>query len=96
MESASNLMQYKECLRNHTVHMALYIVDGCQVFMNGRIDQLLCQGCGCHRNFHRKVEVDNHVNVNGRRHVSSSQVQSMPGAGQGSVTKHKMEQTDEN
>ncbi|KAF5184749.1 hypothetical protein FRX31_025665 [Thalictrum thalictroides] len=100
MKSAGIFTQHNEYLQNHAAHMGLHIVDGCQEYMHGRINELRCDcdACGCHRNFHRKVVVDNlvNVNVNGRRHVSNSQVPGMPGAGQGSVRKRKMEQTDKN
>ncbi|XVF68208.1 hypothetical protein PTKIN_Ptkin10aG0186300 [Pterospermum kingtungense] len=61
---------YMECRRNVSLAVGQHAVDGCRGFLKvaaaaagggvGRgvaIDQdiMLCDACGCHRNFHRKV-----------------------------------------
>lgn len=54
---------YMECRRNISLSTGTYTVDGCRGFLkvgagHGRDaheDALLCDACGCHRNFHRKV-----------------------------------------
>ncbi|WOK94326.1 hypothetical protein Cni_G03028 [Canna indica] len=54
--------KYRECLKNHAVGIGGYAVDGCGEFMpageGGSLDALRCAACGCHRNFHRKVDAE--------------------------------------
>ncbi|XP_047048336.1 zinc-finger homeodomain protein 9-like [Lolium rigidum] len=55
---------YRECLRNHAACMGAHAVDGCGEFLPA--PQLnpadpasfTCVACGCHRNFHRRVMVE--------------------------------------
>ncbi|KAK4438344.1 Zinc-finger homeodomain protein 3 [Sesamum alatum] len=54
------LVIYRECLHNHaatTTPMA-YIVDGCGLFEASGPSGMVCAVCSCHRNFHRRLEVD--------------------------------------
>ncbi|KAK4438346.1 Zinc-finger homeodomain protein 8 [Sesamum alatum] len=54
------LVMYRECLHNHaatTTPMA-YIVDGCGLFEASGPNGMVCAACRCHRNFHRRLEVD--------------------------------------
>ncbi|CAA0841520.1 homeobox protein 26 [Striga hermonthica] len=52
---------HRECLHNHGAPLRRYILDGCLMFEpkgpNGSPEFLQCAACGCHRNFHRRVEV---------------------------------------
>ncbi|KAL4577256.1 hypothetical protein LXL04_013361 [Taraxacum kok-saghyz] len=52
-------VRYAECQRNLAVYDGGYAVDGCREFMasqaEGMNGALVCAGCGCHRNFHRRV-----------------------------------------
>ncbi|CAL0331869.1 unnamed protein product [Lupinus luteus] len=56
--TASALIRYRECLRNHAASMGSHVVDGCGEFMpsgeEGTPESLKCAACDCHRNFHRK------------------------------------------
>ncbi|KAL2344172.1 hypothetical protein Fmac_005457 [Flemingia macrophylla] len=53
--SSSNCV-YRECLRNHAASLGSYATDGCGEFTLHDLSSLQCAACGCHRNFHRKVE----------------------------------------
>ncbi|XP_021286447.1 zinc-finger homeodomain protein 2-like [Herrania umbratica] len=49
---------YMECRRNVSLPAGHYSVDGCSEFLKreaGRENAMLCDACGCHRSFHRKV-----------------------------------------
>ncbi|KAL4577257.1 hypothetical protein LXL04_013362 [Taraxacum kok-saghyz] len=52
-------VRYVECQRNLAVRVGGNAVDGCPEFTasqaEGMDGSLMCTGCGCHRNFHRKV-----------------------------------------
>lgn len=53
-------VKYKECQRNHAPQLGIQVVDGCGEFVlrgppERRDDDMFCEACGCHRNFHRKV-----------------------------------------
>ncbi|KAI4298960.1 hypothetical protein L6164_032465 [Bauhinia variegata] len=54
---------YLECKRNHAAALGFTTVDGCQEFLpaggDGTRDAVICDACGCHRNFHRRVKVCN-------------------------------------
>jgi hypothetical protein len=57
--------QHRRCLRNFAlVHDWLAqagstaVNDGCQIFVQDQQQGLLCQACGCHRNFHELVVDD--------------------------------------
>lgn len=54
---------YKECLKNHAATLGGLALDGCGEFMprsgSTHLDpasSLTCDACGCHRNFHRRVD----------------------------------------
>ncbi|XP_039030590.1 mini zinc finger protein 1-like [Hibiscus syriacus] len=55
-------VRYGECQKNHAANIGGYEVDGCREFMpvamEGTTGALTCAACGCHRNFHRKVETE--------------------------------------
>ncbi|MCE3052007.1 hypothetical protein HAX54_051406 [Datura stramonium] len=55
---------YGECTRKLLASTTIYATDGCQAFVPdgpfGSIEALRCQICGCHRNFHRRLNVHNH------------------------------------
>ncbi|KAL1356970.1 hypothetical protein HN51_008975 [Arachis hypogaea] len=57
--SSSSSSAYRECLRNHAASLGSYATDGCGEFtlddISGGSNSLQCAACGCHRNFHRKV-----------------------------------------
>lgn len=59
--SATTIIRYRECLKNHAANTGRYILDGCGEFMasgdEGTLEALKCAACDCHRNFHRK-EID--------------------------------------
>lgn len=54
------VMRYAECKKNHAASIGGYAVDGCREFMadgeEGTTTALRCAACGCHRNFHHKVQ----------------------------------------
>ncbi|KAI3472338.1 hypothetical protein Pfo_030912 [Paulownia fortunei] len=56
------LCMYKECMHNHAAQTRGYVLDGCGQFEasgpNGTPQAMVCAACCCHRNFHRRVEVD--------------------------------------
>ncbi|GFZ07738.1 mini zinc finger 2 [Actinidia rufa] len=55
-------VKHGDCCKNHAARMGEYSsTDGCLEFMAsegeaGSRDMLMCAACGCHRNFHRKIE----------------------------------------
>ncbi|GAA0174830.1 hypothetical protein LIER_28139 [Lithospermum erythrorhizon] len=52
---------YLECNKNHAANTGGHVVDGCREFMasgQGPNEALTCAACGCHRNFHRIVEIE--------------------------------------
>ncbi|XP_038976512.1 mini zinc finger protein 2-like [Phoenix dactylifera] len=53
-------VRYGECQKNHAASAGGYAVDGCREFMaegeEGSSGALKCAACGCHRNFHRRVQ----------------------------------------
>ncbi|KZV50186.1 mini zinc finger protein 2-like [Dorcoceras hygrometricum] len=53
-------VRYVECQKNHAANVGGYAVDGCREFLaageEGTSSALTCAACGCHRNFHRRVE----------------------------------------
>ncbi|WCJ43762.1 Zinc-finger homeodomain protein 2 [Euphorbia peplus] len=65
---------YKECWKNHAVLIGGYAADGCGEFIpksnqQGTKEALVCEACGCHRNFHRKeVVLKNGVAILGSHH----------------------------
>ncbi|PNT64559.1 hypothetical protein BRADI_4g30230v3 [Brachypodium distachyon] len=53
-------VRYSECRRNHAASMGGYAVDGCRQFIADGEEgsaALKCVACGCHRSFHRRVQV---------------------------------------
>lgn len=65
-------IKYKECVRNHAASMGGHAVDGCREFTadDDHDQDLLCEACGCHRNFHRKEMIHNRGPMN----ITSSHV----------------------
>ncbi|KAK4492733.1 hypothetical protein RD792_000052 [Penstemon davidsonii] len=53
---------YKECLHKPAAKAMRHVFDGCGQFLasgpDGTQDALLCVVCHCHRNFHRRVEME--------------------------------------
>ncbi|KAB2085200.1 hypothetical protein ERO13_A05G365900v2 [Gossypium hirsutum] len=53
-------VRYVECQKNHAAAAGGHIVDGCREFIpsgaEGTDAAFTCAACGCHRNFHRRVE----------------------------------------
>ncbi|XP_021771884.1 zinc-finger homeodomain protein 4-like [Chenopodium quinoa] len=71
--SKEMMILYKECLKNHAASLGSHSTDGCGEFMppSGDNDAFLCSACGCHRNFHRKEEVEvAHVGSNNYTYLS--------------------------
>ncbi|KAG8368824.1 hypothetical protein BUALT_Bualt15G0086900 [Buddleja alternifolia] len=56
------VVMYKECLHNHAAQTMGHFLDGCGLFEasgpNGTTEAMVCAACHCHRNFHRRVEVE--------------------------------------
>lgn len=56
------IVKYEECNRNHACHTGTYVLDGCKEYVakgaEGSNATLTCATCGCHRNFHKRVEVE--------------------------------------
>ncbi|KAI4296206.1 hypothetical protein L6164_036182 [Bauhinia variegata] len=52
------VVEYKECRRNHAAALGFLALDGCQEFVqlgeDGSKEGMVCAACGCHRNFHRQ------------------------------------------
>ncbi|KAK4401979.1 hypothetical protein Sango_0938600 [Sesamum angolense] len=57
---AEVLVMYRECMHNHAARTTImgYIVDGCGLFEASTTNSRVCAVCHCHRNFHRRVEVE--------------------------------------
>ncbi|KAJ3672878.1 hypothetical protein LUZ60_006252 [Juncus effusus] len=51
---------YRECMKNHAAKLGTYATDGCCEYTPDERNpaSLTCGACGCHRNFHRKVILD--------------------------------------
>lgn len=47
---------YRECMRNHAAKLGSYAVDGCREYSQSATGDL-CAACGCHRSYHRRVDV---------------------------------------
>ncbi|KAK4777201.1 hypothetical protein SAY86_005889 [Trapa natans] len=56
-------VRYGECQKNQAANIGRYAVDGCGEFLasgaEGTEGFFICAACECHRNFHRRVVVDN-------------------------------------
>ncbi|KAF5202134.1 hypothetical protein FRX31_008279, partial [Thalictrum thalictroides] len=54
---------YKECQWNFAAALGMYSTDGCNEYISdiSMPQGTFCQACGCHRNFHRKVLVQEKV-----------------------------------
>ena len=54
-------VRYADCRHNHAASTGGYAVDGCREFIadgkEGTFAALKCSACGCHRSFHRRVQV---------------------------------------
>ncbi|PWZ14630.1 Mini zinc finger protein 2 [Zea mays] len=54
-------VRYGDCRRNHAASTGGHAVDGCREFIaegeEGTSGALKCAACGCHRSFHRRVQV---------------------------------------
>nr|QEO33289.1 homeobox protein 30 [Asparagus officinalis] len=49
---------YRECLKNHAASLGGHALDGCGEFMPpADPSSLSCAACGCHRNFHRRIQL---------------------------------------
>ncbi|KAK6150669.1 hypothetical protein DH2020_015601 [Rehmannia glutinosa] len=59
--NVSGAVKYMECLKNHAAAIGGNATDGCGEFMgagqHGTIEALKCSACNCHRNFHRKIHI---------------------------------------
>ncbi|KQK23376.1 hypothetical protein BRADI_1g73026v3 [Brachypodium distachyon] len=53
--------RYQDCLKNHAAALSKHSRDGCPWFVPPVGDSLYCVACGCHRGFHRLVEIEVHV-----------------------------------
>ncbi|KAK4751344.1 hypothetical protein SAY87_004826 [Trapa incisa] len=57
---ATEVVTYRECLKNHAASIGGHALDGCGEFMpspsatTSDPTSLKCAACGCHRNFHRR------------------------------------------
>ncbi|ESQ35338.1 hypothetical protein EUTSA_v10008930mg [Eutrema salsugineum] len=47
---------YSECMRNHAAKLGSYAVDGCREYSQPATGDL-CAACGCHRSYHRRIDV---------------------------------------
>jgi len=60
MEAEGRDNAYKHCMRNLTVALGTYTIDGCTKYVAANdasqleASKLLCTTCGCHRSFHWK------------------------------------------
>ncbi|KAH0768286.1 hypothetical protein KY285_004157 [Solanum tuberosum] len=56
------LVKYLECRHNYAARSNGYVLDGCGEFCPTgapeTLESFICAACHCHRNFHRKVEVE--------------------------------------
>ncbi|EYU25299.1 hypothetical protein MIMGU_mgv11b016840mg [Erythranthe guttata] len=48
-------VKYAECRKSHIHYLGW--ADGCQEYKESTSSPSKCEICGCHRNFHRKLEV---------------------------------------
>lgn len=62
---SSIAIRYGECMKNYAANIGGHAVDGCREFSAAAGDEewtsaaaLTCAACGCHRNFHKREEVD--------------------------------------
>ncbi|KFK43718.1 hypothetical protein AALP_AA1G163900 [Arabis alpina] len=47
---------YRECMRNHAAKLGSYAIDGCREYSQSLTGDL-CAACGCHRSYHRRIDV---------------------------------------
>ncbi|KAL1203619.1 Zinc-finger homeodomain protein 14 [Cardamine amara subsp. amara] len=47
---------YGKCMRNHAAKLGSHALDGCLEYSQPATGDL-CAACGCHRSYHRRVEV---------------------------------------
>ncbi|CAN4110698.1 unnamed protein product [Withania somnifera] len=59
------VVKYLECMHNYAATSMGYVLDGCGEFCPtgapGTPESFICAACQCHRNFHRKMEVEEEV-----------------------------------
>ncbi|GER42900.1 homeobox protein 26 [Striga asiatica] len=84
------LVMYKDCQHNHAAQAQGFTLDGCGLFEpngpNATPQAHFCAACRCHRNFHRRVEVDlpdnyystQNVNPSSPNQPSGPQAQQVP------------------
>ncbi|CAL0299098.1 unnamed protein product [Lupinus luteus] len=55
-------VRYGICLKNHSIYLIGYVVDGCQAFLGngeeGTEASRICGACGCHRDHHIREEME--------------------------------------
>ncbi|KAI3450951.1 hypothetical protein Pfo_007616 [Paulownia fortunei] len=68
-------VKYMECLKNHAAAIGGNATDGCGEFMaggeEGSLEALKCSACNCHRNFHRKINIQPEPSSNSQCHPSA-------------------------
>ncbi|KQK23373.1 zinc-finger homeodomain protein 2 [Brachypodium distachyon] len=58
-----NKMVYLDCQKNHATALGRHCVDGCMEYVPPVGNNLNCEACGCHRDFHRSLVVKVRVPV---------------------------------
>ncbi|KAI8550988.1 hypothetical protein RHMOL_Rhmol06G0149700 [Rhododendron molle] len=60
--TGTTVVTYGECIHNYAAQVMRHTFDGCGEYEPkgepGTSEALLCGVCGCHRNFHRKQEIN--------------------------------------
>uniref|UniRef100_A0A1J3H6N3 Zinc-finger homeodomain protein 14 n=2 Tax=Noccaea caerulescens TaxID=107243 RepID=A0A1J3H6N3_NOCCA len=62
---------YRECMRNHAAKLGSYAIDGCREYSQPTTGDL-CAACGCHRSYHRRVDVESPAQITHARLPFSS------------------------
>ncbi|CAN8293470.1 unnamed protein product [Cochlearia groenlandica] len=62
---------YRECMRNHAAKLGSYAIDGCREYSKPATGDL-CAACGCHRSYHRRVDVESFPQITQTRFPYSS------------------------
>ncbi|KAL9306155.1 Zinc-finger homeodomain protein 14 [Arabidopsis thaliana] len=57
---------YRECMRNHAAKLGSYAIDGCREYSQPSTGDL-CVACGCHRSYHRRIDVISSPQINHTR-----------------------------
>ncbi|XP_012851797.1 PREDICTED: zinc-finger homeodomain protein 8-like [Erythranthe guttata] len=76
-------VKYAECRKSHIHYLGW--ADGCQEYKESTSSPSKCEICGCHRNFHRKLEVAAAAEELLVRHEKEVGLQCGATAGQGST-----------